>query len=290
MDMPTIDTVREAAVSDRPGPALRIIEPSTGWRSIDFRELYVYRELLWLLTSRDVKVRYKQTVFGFAWAIVQPVMMMLVFSIFFGRLAKMPSDGTPYPIFVYAGLLPWTFFAGAINASSNSVLGSAQLVSKVYFPRIFIPLSAILGSLVDFVIATAVLLLMMAYYDIGWGVNLAMVPFLMCGILVTALGVGSLLSALTVAYRDFRFVVPFLVQFWMFATPVVYPASLVPETWRWLLYLNPMTGVVEGFRAAYLGHSLDVLGLSGSLIAAMVLLVIGVAYFERVERRFADVI
>jgi lipopolysaccharide transport system permease protein len=267
-----------------------IIEPQTGWRALNLRELWAYRELLWILTARDVKVRYKQTVLGFAWAIIQPVMMMVVFSIFFGRLAQMPSDGLPYPVFVYAGLLPWMFFASGISAAANSLISSANLISKSYFPRLIIPLSSVSNALVDFAIAGAILLILMLYYSVGWSFNLLAVPVLTCGVILVAFGTGTLLAALNVAYRDFRYVVPFLVQFWMFATPVVYPASLVPEQWRWAFYLNPMAGLVDAFRSAFLGQSLDAGAICISLATGLVLSVAGVAYFERVERRFADVV
>jgi lipopolysaccharide transport system permease protein len=266
------------------------ITPPTGWRTLDLTELWRYRELLWILTERDIKVRYKQTALGFAWAIIQPVMLMVVFSIFFGTLAKMPSDGLPYPIFVYAGLLPWTFFAGSIASSAGSLVGSANLVSKVYFPRLVIPLSSVGSGLVDFAIASVVLLMMCLWYGVGWSWNLLAAPLLIAGTVFIALGVGVFLSALTVAYRDFRYVISFLVQFWMFATPVVYPASLVPEGWRWLLFLNPMAGFIEGFRSAFLGRPFDWLAIALSLAVAAVIFVIGVAYFEKVERRFADII
>jgi len=269
---------------------LTIIEPIKGWRSLDLKELWAYRELLLVLTARDVRVRYKQTVLGFLWAIIQPVMLMIVFSIFFGRLAKMPSDGIPYPVFVYAALLPWTFFANAISTSGNSLVGSRQLVSKVYFPRLIIPLSSVGTGLVDFAISAGVLLILMAWYGVGWSLNLLAAPWLIAGVVFVALGVGTILSALTVTYRDFRYVIPFLVQFWMFATPVVYPASLVPENWRWLLYLNPMAGLIEGFRSAFLGRPFDIPALALSLGVAFVVFVAGVAYFEKVERRFADMI
>jgi len=269
---------------------LTIIEPQKGWRTLDLKELWAYRELLWVLTMRDVKVRYKQTVLGFTWAIIQPVMMMVVFSIFFGRLAQMPSDGFPYPIFVYAGLLPWTFFANAIGTSGSSLIGSAQLVSKVYFPRLIIPLASIGAGLVDLAISTCILLALMAWYGVGWSLNLLMAPLLVAGVVFAALGVGTFLSALTVAYRDFRYVIPFMIQFWMFATPVVYPASLVPADWRWLLNLNPMTGIIEGFRSAFLGKPFDFVALAISFGVAFVLFLAGVAYFEKVERRFADII
>jgi lipopolysaccharide transport system permease protein len=267
-----------------------IIEPTQGWRLIDWKELWAYRELLYVLTTRDIKVRYKQTVLGFAWALIQPVTMMVVFSIFFGGLAKMPSDGYPYPVFVYAALLPWTFFANSITNSANSLVGSANLVSKVYFPRLIIPLSSIGSGLVDFVIAGAILLLLMVYYGVGWTSNLLIVPILVVGAAFTALGVGTLLAALNVAYRDFRYVVSFLVQFWMFATPVVYPASLVPREWQWALYLNPMAGVIEGFRSAFLGRPFDIPGMLVSLAIAGILFAAGIAYFGKVERRFADII
>jgi lipopolysaccharide transport system permease protein len=267
-----------------------VIEPQSGWRLVDWNELWAYRELLYVLTMRDIKVRYKQTVLGFAWAIIQPFMMMVVFSVFFGRLANMPSDGFPYPIFVYAALLPWTFFANSITSSANSLVGSANLVSKVYFPRLIIPLSSIGSGLVDFAIAGGILLLLMVYYGVGWTTNLFIVPILVIAAAFTALGVGTFLAALNVAYRDFRYVVPFLVQFWMFATPVVYPASLVPREWQWALYLNPMAGVIEGFRSAFLGRPFDVPGILLSLAIAGILFAAGTAYFGKVERRFADII
>jgi len=267
-----------------------VIEPIRGWRSLDLRELWAYRELLLVLAMRDIRVRYKQTVLGAAWAILQPFMTMVVFTIFFGKLASMPSDGYPYPVFVYSALVPWTFFANAITSSSNSLVGSAHLISKVYFPRLIIPLSAVGVGLLDFAIASSILLAMMLFYGVGWSLNLLMAPVLLIAVVFVAVGVGTLLSALTVAYRDFRYVVSFLVQLWMFVTPVVYPASLVPTQWRWLLYLNPMSGLIEGFRAAFLGSAFDFLGLVVSIGVAMVVFVVGVAYFERVERRFADII
>jgi lipopolysaccharide transport system permease protein len=267
-----------------------IIAPQKGWRLVDWKELWAYRELLYVLTMRDIKVRYKQTVLGFAWAIIQPVMLMVVFSIFFGRLAQMPSDGFPYPIFVYAALLPWTFFSNSVTNSANSLVGSAHLVSKVYFPRLIIPLSSVGSGFVDFVIAAAILLLLMIYYGVSWTPNLLMAPILVAGVIFTALGVGTALAALNVAYRDFRYVIPFLVQFWMFATPVVYPASIVPQEWQWAVFLNPMAGVIEGFRATFLGRPFDIPGMLVSLAIAAILFGAGIAYFEQVERRFADII
>lgn len=267
-----------------------VIEPQTGWRSLDLRELWAYRELLWVLTGRDIKVRYRQTVLGVAWALIQPLATMLLFSLVFGRLAKIPSDGLPYPIFVYAGLLPWTFFAGAISSSSNSLVGQQHLISKVYFPRLIIPLSSIGTGLIDFAISSSILLVMMTWYGIGWSFNLLAVPLLILAVVFIALGVGTFLSALTVTYRDFRYVIPFMVQFWMYATPVVYPASLFPEKWQWLLYLNPMAGLIEGFRSAFLDRPFDVAGIAISMAVATALFLLGVMYFEKMERRFADII
>lgn len=267
-----------------------VIEPPKGWRMLDWRELWAYRELLWVLTARDVKVRYKQTVLGAAWAIVRPFTTMVIFSVVFGQLAQMPSDGYPYPVFVYAALLPWTFFAAALGASGQSLVGSAHLISKVYFPRLIIPLASVGAGLVDLLISTAILLLMMLWYGVGWSWNLLAAPALLLAVVFIALGVGTLLSALTVAYRDFAHLTPFLIQIWMYATPVIFPASLVPERWQWLLYINPMAGLIDGFRAAFLGKPFDLQGLGISFAIAVAVFIAGVAYFEKVERRFADII
>ena len=269
---------------------LTVIEPVSGWRSLDLKELWAYRELLWVLTTRDVKVRYKQTVLGAGWAIIQPVMTMVVFSIIFGGFAKLPSDGLPYPVFVYAGLLPWTFFANSLTRAGSSVIGSAHLVSKIYFPRLIIPLSSAGAGIVDLACSTGVLLLIMLYFGVEWSLNLLAAPVLLILVVFMALGVGTFVSALNVAYRDFGFLTPFLVQLWMFATPVIYPASLVPDKWHWLLYLNPMAGIIGGFRSAFLGKPFDLWPIGLSLFMAVVLFVTGVLYFERVERRFADII
>jgi len=269
---------------------LTVIEPSRGWRALDFKELWTYRELFWVLTLRDIKVRYKQTVLGVAWAVLQPVLTMLIFTVVFGGLAKIPSDGYPYAIFVFAALLPWTFFANAVSTSSTSLINASNMVSKVYFPRLIIPLSSIGSGLVDLAISTVVLFVLMIWFGVGWSLNLLLIPVLLVAVVFTALGVGTLLSALTVAYRDFRFVVPFLVQIWMYATPVVYPVSLVPEKWQWVLFLNPMTGVIEAFRSAFLDRPFDLPSIGISLLMSVFIFVCGVAYFERVERRFADII
>ncbi len=267
-----------------------VIEPAKGWRMLDFRELWAYRELFGVLALRDIKIRYKQTVLGCAWAVIQPVMGMVVFSVIFGHWAKIPSDGYPYPIFVYAGLLPWNFFAATLAAAGNSVVSSSNLITKVYFPRLIVPMASLGTPLVDFFISSFVMLSLMIYFKVGLHINLLAIPFLILAVIFTALGVGTLLSALVVAYRDFRFVIPFLLQVWMYATPVIFPIGLVPSQWRWALYLNPMAGIIDGFRSAFLGKpfNLDVLGLS--FCAGIVMFIIGVAYFEKVERRFADVI
>jgi lipopolysaccharide transport system permease protein len=260
--------------------------------SLRLKELWEYRELLYFLTWRDIKVRYKQTVLGAAWAVIQPFFTMLVFSIFFGKLAKMPSDGIPYPIFSYAGLVPWTFFANGLTQSSNSLVGSSNLIKKVYFPRLVVPLSAVLGGLPDFAVAFAVLLGMMAYYGIIPSVlSLVFLPLFLLLAFTTAVGVGLWLSALNVEYRDIRYIVPFLTQFWLFATPIAYPSSLLSQPWRTIYGLNPMVGVVEGFRWVLLGsgsHPGPVIFASAA--AAAVILVTGAFYFRRMERNFADVV
>lgn len=267
-----------------------VIEPRRGWRMLDLAELWAYRELVGVLAQRDIRVRYKQTVLGAAWAVLQPLATMLLFTVVFGHFARVPSDGLPYPIFVYSALLPWTFFANTVSASGLSLVNSQQLVSKVYFPRLVIPLSTLGAPLLDFAVASLILLGLMSWYGIGWTPQLLAAPVLIAALVFIALGVGTLLSALIVSYRDFRYVIPFMVQFWLFATPVIYPASLIPETYRWLLFLNPMAGVIDGFRATFLGLPFNWPGIALSLAVGMVIFVAGVAYFERTERRFADII
>src|SRR5262245_18184476 len=230
------------------------IEPPTSWPSIDWPELWQYRELLYFLTWRDIKVRYKQTVLGAAWAVIQPLFLMVVFSLFFGRLAGVPSDGLPYPLFTFCGLLPWQLFAHALSESSNSLVGSQNLVTKVYFPRLVVPISAVLGGLIDFAIALVILLVMLFFYGIVPGWQIVTLPGFILLAVLAALGVGLWLAALNVQYRDVRYTITFLVQFWLFATPVAYPSSIVPEKWRALYGLNPMVGVVDGFRWALLGR------------------------------------
>lgn len=267
------------------------IEPAKGWVSLRLGELWEYRELLYFLTWRDLKVRYKQTALGVAWAIIQPFCSMLVFSLFFGRLGKMPSDGIPYPIFAFAALVPWTVFSNGLVHSANSLVGSANLIRKVYFPRLAIPISTILSGVADFVLSFVVLMGMMAYYHLWPSVNIIWIPLLLLLGLITSLGVGLWLTALNVQFRDVRYIVPFLAQFWMFATPIVYPSSLLSEPWRTIYGINPMVGVVEGFRWALLGtDTAPGLMIIVSTLTALVILVSGAFYFRRMETSFADLV
>ena len=268
-----------------------VIKPSKGWVSIRLRDLWEYRELLYFLTWRDIKVRYKQTALGALWAIIQPFFTMVVFSLFFGRLAKVPSDGIPYPIFAFAALVPWTFFANGLSQSSNSLVGSTDLITKVYFPRLIIPVSSVLSGFIDFAIAFIVFMAMAFYYGIYPTLSIILLPFLLLLGLITALGVGLWLSALNVKFRDVRYTIPFLTQFWLFATPIAYPSSLLSEPWRTIYGINPMVGVVEGFRWALLGA--DTAPGAIIFVSALVsvgLLVSGSFYFKRMEKFFADII
>jgi lipopolysaccharide transport system permease protein len=267
------------------------IEPSKGWVALQLKELWAYRELLYFLIWRDVKVRYKQTALGAAWAIIQPVSTMIVFSLFFGRLAKIPSDGIPYPIFAYAALVPWTFFSNGLSQASNSLVGSSNLLKKVYFPRLSVPISSVLSGLIDFGIAFVVLLGMMLYYGIHPTLDVIWLPFLLLLTVLTSLGVSLWLSALNVHFRDVRHMLPFLTQFWLFATPIAYPSTLLSEPWRTLYSINPMVGVVEGFRWALLGvETAPGPMLIVSSLASLALLVGGAFYFRRLEKTFADVV
>lgn len=267
-----------------------IIEPKGNLADFQFRELWQYRELLRFLIVRDIKVRYRQTVLGGLWAILQPFMNMIVFTIFFGHLAKIPSEGLPYPIFVYTALLPWQFFSGGIGSSGNSLIANSHLISKVYFPRIIIPAASLGAGFLDFIIAFALLILMMFYYGIFPGGGILLFPFLMVLVALAALGVGMILAALNVSYRDFRYVIPFLVQFWLFATPVIYPASMVPEQWRWLINLNPMAGLITGIRSSLLNLPVSWTDIWISGTISLLLFVIGIFFFKKMERRFADII
>ncbi len=267
-----------------------VIQPSSGWVAPRLREMWEYRELLYFLVWRDIKVRYKQTALGAAWAVIQPFFTMVVFSVFFGRLAKLPSDGVPYPVFTYCALVPWTYFATALTMSSNSLVDQARLITKVYFPRLLVPAASVVAGLVDLGIAAIVLVAMILYYGIAPTAAVVFLPAFVLLAAATALAVGLWLSALNVQYRDVRYTIPFLVQFWLFITPVAYSSSLVPERWRALYGLNPMTGVVEGFRWALLGRA-EPPGamLLVSALSVAVLLFGGLFYFRRMERRFADV-
>lgn len=270
---------------------LTVIEPKKDWIAFDLKEVWKYRELLYFLTKRDIKVRYKQTVLGGLWAIIQPVFTMSVFTIFFGRLAKVPSDGVPYPIFVYAGLLPWTYFANALSASGNSLVGSANLITKVYFPRIIIPASASLAGLLDFFIAMLVMGVLMIYYQFLPGIGLLLFPVLAALTFLCAVGVGFWFSALNVQYRDIRYAIPFIIQLWMFVSPVIYPVSMVQDKYQWMLALNPMGGVINAFRASLIGHqpiNWFLLGISAVII--LFLFFSGMYYFRKIEKTFADVV
>jgi lipopolysaccharide transport system permease protein len=274
------------------GDALPVsrIERSRGWVSLRLGELWTYRELLYFLVWRDVKVRYKQTALGAAWAVLQPLLTMIVLTVFFGRLAKIPSNGVPYPLFVYTALLPWQLFAFALTESANSLVGNQSLITKIYFPRLIVPLASVLAGLVDFGISFVVLLILMLYYGIAPTATIVVLPLFIILAVATALSVGLWLSALNVQFRDVRYTIPFLTQFWLFATPVAYPSSLVPERWRVWYGLNPMAGVVEGFRWALLGKARSPGTLLWVSVLVVVLLLIGgLAYFRRMESTFADI-
>jgi lipopolysaccharide transport system permease protein len=272
--------------SDKP---LVVIESHGRGPLVNLRELWAYHELLYFLTWRDVKVRYKQTLLGVVWAVLQPLLMMLIFALFFGRLVGVPSDGLPYPLFAFAGLLPWTFFAAATTASGNSLVSSANLITKVYFPRLIVPTAAVAAALVDFAITFAVLGALMVYYRVGLTWGALMLPALTLLLMALALAFGVLVSALNVKYRDIKFALPFLIQLWFFASPVIYPTSLVPERWRWVLALNPMTGIIEGFRVALFGRtSFDWRAIAISAVITCVLLAYAVWTFRRMEKTFAD--
>ena len=272
-------------------PAAIRIEPSKGWVSLKLKELWEYRELLYFLTWRDIKVRYKQSILGASWAIIQPFFTMVVFSIFFGQLAKIPSDGIPYPIFSYTALVPWAFFSNGLNQASNSLVSSSNLIKKIYFPRLAMPIASVLGGFVDFALAFIMLIGMMFYYDMGLGINIFWLPFFLILAFVTSLGTSLWLSAMYVQFRDVRHIIPFLTQIWLFATPIAYPSSLLSEPWRTIYGINPMAGVVEGFRWALLasGQTPGPIIIVSSF-AALILLISGAFYFRRMEKDFADVI
>ena len=273
-----------------PDKPLVTIAPRSSWVSLNLRDLWAYRELLYFLTWRDVKVRYKQTALGAAWAVLQPVLMMVIFSFLFGRVAGMPSDGIPYPLFAYGGLLAWTFFATAITSSGNSLVGSAHLITKIYFPRMIIPGAAVCAAAIDFLLAFVVLVPLMIYYRVSLTWQLALLPLLMLVLMVLALGVGMWMSALNVKYRDVRFALPFLTMLWMFLSPVIYPLSRLPHKARLMMMLNPVAGIVEGFRAALFGLPVNWRALSASTVISIAVLTYAAFSFRRMEKEFADIV
>jgi len=272
-------------------PARTVIKPPSGWLDLNLRELWAYRELLYFFVWRDVKVRYKQTVIGAGWAVIQPFFTMVVFSLFFGKLAHIPSEGLPYPIFYYSALLPWMYFANALNSATSTMVEHQRVITKVYFPRVILPLAAVLSGLVDFGIAFTILIGMMVFYGLIPTLAALLLPLFLLLAVATALGAGLWLSALNAIYRDVRYAVSFLIQFWMFASPVAYPSSLVPEAWRWLYGLNPMAGVIEGFRWTLTGQGQPPGPLLFASTGAVLLLVIGgLIYFQKMEGTIADVV
>jgi homopolymeric O-antigen transport system permease protein len=280
-----------AAIADRlPDRPILVIERPGRWLSLDLRDLWAHRDLFFFMVGRDVKVRYKQTALGVAWAVLQPVLTMVVFTVIFGRLAKVPSDGMPYPIFVFAGLLPWNFFNQAVTTSSNSLVGNAALITKVYFPRLVIPGAAVGAALVDFAISAAIMFAMAIYYGVALGAGLLMLIPLVLLITMFAAGVGMWMSALNVKFRDVRYALPFILQIWMYVTPIIYPVSFIPEHWRWLIALNPLSGIIQGFRCAIFGRPFDWTGLSISAALTVGVLIYAAFGFRRMEREFADII
>ena len=268
-----------------------VIEPPRGWISLQLHEFWDYRYLLYFFIWRDIKVRYKQTIMGASWAIIQPLFTMVIFSLFFGKLANVPSDGLPYPIFSFAGLVPWTYFANSLTQASNSLVGGANMIKKIYFPRLILPTASVLSGLLDFFLAFFVLLGMMFFYGILPTINVILIPFFILLTIITSLGVGLWFSTLNVQFRDVRYMVPFLIQAWLFLTPIAYPSSLIPEPWRILYGLNPMAGVVEGFRWALLGTDTPPgpMLIVSSLVAVIVF-ISGLYYFKRMEKTFADIV
>jgi len=285
-----MNAVTSTTLSKPAVPVMRITPP-TRWWILPFGELWDFRELVYFFVWRDIKIRYKQTAIGAAWAVLQPLLTMLIFSLFFGRLAHIPSEGLPYPIFYYSALLPWMYFAAALQNATNTIVENQRVITKVYFPRLALPLASVLSGLVDFAVSFVMFVVLMIYYGIRPTPAILWFPAFILLAILTALGVGLWLSALNALYRDVRYVLPFLVQFWLFASPVAYPASLVPQKWRWLYGLNPMAGVIEGVRWSLTGHTSP----PGRLIfvstaAVLVLLASGLAYFQKVETTVADVV
>ncbi len=284
------DIQTHKTADDLPDKPIIVIEPRRRSSAVNLHDLWQYRDLFYILTLRDIKVRYKQTVFGILWVIIQPLFMMIIFTIFFGRLAAIPSDGIPYPLFFYSGLLPWIFFSNSLNNSGNSLVGNSSLITKVYFPRMIIPIAAVGSSLVDFAVSFGLLAILMLYYGVGFSLHILMLPLLTLLTALLAVGVGLGMSALNVKYRDIRHALPFLIQVWMFATPIIYPASIIPEKWRWLSRINPLSGLIEAYRSAIFGKPFDLASLAVSIIIIFVLLIYSARTFRQMERSFADII
>lgn len=270
-----------------PEKPLVVIEPSRGWISLNLRDLWHYRDLLYILTMRDIRVRYKQTLLGAAWAVIQPFFTMVIFTIFFGRLAGLSSDGLPYPIFAYAGLLPWTFFANAVTNSGNSLVGNSSLITKVYFPRMVIPIASVAAGLLDLLIAFVLLVLMMFYYGVGLSVNVVVLPVIVMLMSLLAIGVGMWMSALNVKFRDIRYALPFIIQLGMFASGIITP---IPAKWRWVMFINPVAGLIDAFRAACFGKPFDWISLGTAIVITFAILFYAAFTFRRMEKSFADVI
>lgn len=270
-----------------PEKPLIVIEPSRGWIPLNLSDIWQYRDLLYILTMRDIRVRYKQTLLGAAWAIIQPLFTMLIFTLFFGRLAEMPSDNIPYPLFAYAGLLPWTFFSNAVTNSGNSLVGNSNLITKIYFPRMIIPMASVASGLLDFLIAFVLLVALMFYYGVALSVNILMLPALVVLASLLAIGVGMWMSALNVKFRDIRYALPFVVQLGLFASGIITP---LPENWRWLLIVNPIAALIEAFRSACFGKPFDWLSLTASAVLTLAILFYAAFTFKRMEKSFADII
>lgn len=283
-------TTSESTSHHLPTEPLVVIEPGHWLNLPKLSDLWAYRELLFFLTWRDVKVRYKQTALGAAWAILQPLFMMIIFTIFFGRLANVDSAGIPYPLFALAGLVPWTFFANSITASGNSLVGSANLITKVYFPRLIVPAAAMMAGLVDFLLAFLLLVVLMIYYQVTLTVQVLFLPVLVLMTALFSLGVGTWMSALNVKYRDVRFALPFLIQLWLFVSSVILPSSSLPQKWRWVLLFNPMSGIIEGYRSALFGLPFDWPALGIAALLTVLVMLYSIYSFGRVERSFADII
>jgi lipopolysaccharide transport system permease protein len=279
-----------AVAPELPLKPILTIESARGWTSLDLRDLWAHRDLFYFLVWRDVKVRYKQTALGVVWAVLQPLLTMVVFTAIFGRLAGVPSDGEPYPIFVYAGLLPWSFFNQAVTTSSNSLVGNAALITKVYFPRLVIPGAAVGAGLVDFAIAAVILFVMAFHYGVAFGASILMLIPLALLTMLFAAGVGMWMSALNVKYRDVRYALPFVLQIWMYVTPIIYPVTFIPQRWRWLIVLNPLSGIIQGFRSAIFSRPFDWSGIAVSAAMTVSVLIYAAFAFRRMEREFADII